>query len=89
MPETKPHSDIEESTVSAFAYETAQAIETYITARYNQLDQRNKDLEALILGFYAHIKEIDMLNGETIRNMYKKHFGIETKTYGETDGGSK
>lgn len=65
--------NIEESNITAFAYNIGVMIEKIITERTNSLEEDNRLLEAKILDFSQKTTDIN----------YKDHFGIKAVKEGK------
>lgn len=92
-PKQTPLSELNKEVISSFAYRTGKEIETFIQGITNGLEDKNKNLEALILSFDSKLNN-DMKDFATkltvdelwvlerYRKMYKEHFNIIEQSHG-------
>ena len=71
--------------ISAFAFNTAKALESFIDVNTNNLRLTNKMLEANILNFYQKLREVVQLDSswDFVLKEYETRFNIQTVTEGK------
>jgi len=77
-------SDTAKPAITAFAFDTAEKLEQFIVDCTDNLENKNKHLEALILSFRHKLDVLDSTKDEFtlsflrhMLQMYEEHFGIQ------------
>jgi len=80
--------NVENESISAFAYTMGKSIEKVLNEKTNNLEEENRILQAKILDFRSKIKEdwLELPNykyTQEVLKQYDEHFGIKKVTEGK------